>query len=215
MKTLLLSIAAALFLTAPAGFAQEDSPTLSENTPVTAAEDQTVTDETSPAEAPERDIEDKAKDMAADAQTKVEEIAEQVDQNPTAQKAAEGILGPIYKLAESLNFSAFHWLAFGFMSAGVVSFALQLVLGKMALLFRGSLNLREILSDAVGLVISTVGLVLTTQAAAENSSFTHSAAAVLSSAAFGVVLGFIMYRWGQAQEVSALTGQRIAETVKK
>lgn len=213
MKTLLLSIVASLFLTAPTGFAQEDSPTTSENTPVTAAEDQPVTDETPPVETPEKNTADKAKDLASDAQTKVEEIAEQVDQNPTAQKAAEGILGPIYKLAESLNFSAFHWLAFGFMSAGVVSFTLQLVLGKLALLFRGSLNLREILSDAVGLVISTVGLVLTTQAAAENSSFTHSAAAVLSSAAFGVVLGFIMYRWGHAQEVNALAGHRVGKTL--
>ena len=48
MKTLLLSIVASLFLTAPAGFAQEDSPTTSENTPVTAAEDQPATDETPP-----------------------------------------------------------------------------------------------------------------------------------------------------------------------
>ena len=214
MKTLLLSIVASLFLTAPAGFAQEDSPTTSENTPVTTAEESTAQAETPPVETPEKDTADKAKDLASDAQTKVEEIAEQVDQNPTAQKAAEGILGPIYKLAESLNFSAFHWLAFGFMSAGVVSFTLQLVLGKLSLLFRGSLNLREILSDAVGLVISTVGLVLTTQAAAENSSFTHSAAAVLSSAAFGVVLGFIMYRWGQAQEVNALTGHRVGKTLR-
>jgi len=213
MKTLLLSIAAALFLTSPTGFAQEDSPTTSENTSAPIAEESTASTETPPIESPEPEIGDKAKDLASDAQTKVEELAETVDQNPMAQKAAEGVLGPIYKLAESLNFSAFHWLAFGFMSAGVVSFTLQLVLGKLALLFRGSLNLREILSDAVALVISAVGLVLTTQAAAENSTFTHSAAAVLSSAAFGVVLGFIMYRWGQAQEVNALTGHRVGKTL--
>jgi len=215
MKTLLFSIATALFLTSPAGFAQDNSPSTSENTPGSTPEEQTTPAETVPVQAPEREIEDQAKDLASETKDQVEEIAEQVDQNPTAQKAAEGILGPIYKLAESLNFSAFHWLAFGFMSAGVVSFTLQLVLGKLALLFRGSLNLREILSDAVGLVISTVGLVLTTQAAAENSEFTHSAASVLSSAIFGIVLGFVMYRWGQAQEVSALTGERIGQSRKK
>lgn len=157
----------------------------------------------------EADLAGKARELAAEAQTKVGEIAEKVDQNESAKKAAEGILGPIYKLAESLNFAAFHWMAFGLMAAGVVSFALQLVLGKLVVLFKGSINLREILSDAIGFIISVLGLVLTTQAAAENSTFTHSPAAVLSAAALGVVVGFMMYRWGQAQEVNAVTGSRV------
>lgn len=214
MKTLLLSITAALFLTSASGFAQEDSAAVPADAPAATIDDSTAQPDAQPTTAPETEIADKAKELASETQAKVEEIAEQVDQNPMAQKAAEGVLGPIYKLAESLNFSAFHWLAFGLMSAGVVSFALQLVLGKLALLFRGSLNLKEIFSDAVGFVISTVGLVLTTQAAAENSDFTHSAAAVLSSAAFGVVLGLVMYRWAHSQEVNALTGHRSGKNAR-
>jgi hypothetical protein len=154
---------------------------------------------------------DKTNELVSDAQQKIEELAQEVDANPTAKKAAEGLLGRIYLLAEFLSFPAFHWVAFGLMSAGVVSFALQLVLGKLSILFRGSISIREILSDAAGFVVSSVGLVLTTQAAAENSTFTHSPASVLSSAIAGIVLGFMMYRWGQAQELEALAGRRLAK----
>ena len=154
------------------------------------------------------DVAAKAKELAAQTGATVDDIAVSIDRNETAKQAAGGLLGPIYKLAERLSFSSFHWLAFGIMSAGVVSFALQLVLGKLVVLFKGSLNVREILSDTVGLIISIVGLVLTTQAAAENSGFTQSPAAVLSSASVGAFVGIVLYRWGQAQEVNAVTGQR-------
>lgn len=165
-----------------------------------------VTDETSTDNKVE-EIASKARDLAGKAEAKAEEIAEKVNQDERAQKAAAGLLGKIYLLAESLNFSSFHWFAFALMASGVVSFALQLVLGKLALLFHGSLNIKEICSDAVGFVISTVGLVLTTQAAAENSEFTHSPAAVLSAAIAGIVLGFTLYRWGQHQELNAVKGK--------
>ena len=166
-------------------------------------------------ETTDPDVAGKAKELAAQTEATVNDIAGSIDQSATAKKAAEGLLGPIYSLAEKLSFSSFHWLAFGLMSAGVVSFALQLVLGKLVVLFKGSLNVREILSDAIGLIISLVGLVLTTQAAAENSTFTHSPAAVLSAAAMGAVLGIMLYRWGQAQEVNAVAGQRAAIPTKK
>ncbi len=165
-------------------------------------------DEPSSTETTASDVKDKAKELAAKTESTVDDIAGSIDQNETAKKAAEGLLGPIYTLAEKLSFSSFHWLAFGLMSAGVVSFALQLVLGKLVVLFKGSINVREILSDTIGLIISLVGLVLTTQAAAENSDFTHSPAAVLSAAVFGAVVGIVLYRWGQAQEVRAVAGQR-------
>ena len=46
--------------------------------------------------------------------------------------------------------------------------------------------------DVVGLLISAVGLVLTTQAAAENSaSFVQSPSAVVSAAVVGALLGFV------------------------
>jgi hypothetical protein len=60
----------------------------------------------------------------------------------------------------------------------------------------------------LGLVISLVGLVLTTQAAAENSDFTASAAAVLTSALVGVVAGVVFYLWGQSHELAAVRGRR-------
>jgi hypothetical protein len=104
----------------------------------------------------------------------------------------------------------FHWAAFAIMATGVVSYALQLVIGKLVVLSRLGFSPAEILSDALGLAISLVGLVLTTQAAAENSTFTQSPAAVLSATATGLVCGFIFYRWGQSQEVQATIARRAA-----
>ena len=96
------------------------------------------------------------------------------------------------------------------MVAGVVSFALQLTLGKLVVLARLGFSPAEILSDALGLVVSLVGLVLTTQAAAENSSFTRSTAAVLSATAVGAIAGFVFYLWGQRQELQAVEGRKRA-----
>jgi hypothetical protein len=220
MKKFTLSLMAVVCLIPAAGVCQEEA------TPAPAATEQVPSAaETTPTETGESDaassgdekkptLTDTTKVVEEAVEAKVDELAEKIDQNESAKKASEGLLGPIYKLAESLNFSSFHWLAFGLMSAGVVSFALQLVLGKLVVLFKGSINLREIISDAIGFVISTIGLVLTTQAAAENSTFTHSPAAVLSSAACGVVLGFMLYRWGQMQEVNAVAGQRAVQPIK-
>ena len=154
---------------------------------------------------------DKAKEMAEKGlETTAEEvskIARQVDQDPRANTAAAGVLKPIYQIAEKLAFPAFHWVAFALMAAGVVSYALQLALGKLVVLTRLGFSLKEIVSDTVGLAISVVGLVLTTQAAAENSTFTQSPTAVLTSTAAGVVAGIILYFWGQSQELEAAAGR--------
>lgn len=138
-----------------------------------------------------------------------EEIAQKVDQNEKANQYSAGILEPIYAMTEYMSFASFYWLAFAFMVSGVVSFALQLVLAKLAVLMRGGLSVSQILTDAQGLVISLVGLFLTTQAATENSTFTSSAAAVLSSALVGMVAGFLFYLWGQAAELQALKGRQL------
>ncbi|MEZ5943880.1 MAG: hypothetical protein R3C18_20990 [Planctomycetaceae bacterium] len=140
-------------------------------------------------------------------QEKASEIAHQVDQDQRAQEISAGILQPIYQLAESFEGTPFYWSAFTLMVIGVVSYLLQLVLGKLALLMKGKINLTETISDAVGLVISVVGLVLTTQAAAQNSTFTNSPALVLSGAVVGAVVGFVMYRWGQDLELRAATAK--------
>jgi hypothetical protein len=102
------------------------------------------------------------------------------------------------------------------MAAGVVSYTLQLVLGKLVVLMRMGLSFKEIASDAVGLAISVVGLVLTTQAAAENSTFTQSPAAVISAAIVGALAGFVLYLWGQSQELDAAAGRaRTAPAVRR
>ena len=111
-------------------------------------------------------------------------------------------------------FAAFHWIAFAVMVTGVVSFALQLTLGKLVVLAKSGFSPAEILSDVLGLVVSLVGLVLTTQAATENSSFTKSSAAVLSATAVGAIAGLIFYLWGQRQELQAVEGRRRAAATR-
>ncbi|OHB80803.1 MAG: hypothetical protein A2W31_04975 [Planctomycetes bacterium RBG_16_64_10] len=142
-------------------------------------------------------------------------VAETVDQSEQAQEVSAGILRPIYRLAEAFSFRAFYWLAFTLMVAGVVSFALQLTLGKLVVLAKLGFSPAEILSDALGLVVSLVGLVLTTQAATENSGFARSATAVLSATAVGAITGFVFYLWGQRQELQAVEGRKRAATTNR
>jgi hypothetical protein len=157
----------------------------------------------------EPSVAEKAETIVGETQEKVDEIAHRVDESEKAKEISAGILQPIYTFAEYLSFPAIHWLAFAIMITGVVSFALQLVLAKLVVMFRFGLSLTEIFSDALGLGISLVGLVLTTQAAAENSNFTQSPAAVLSATLVGAVAGFIFYWWGQSQEIQALEGRKL------
>lgn len=162
-----------------------------------------------PANAPEETLQDQAEKLKEKVETETERIAKQVDKDPHAIKVSAGILQPIYIVAENLSFPAFHWLAFALMSAGVVSYALQLAIGKLVVLMRLGFSLKEILSDLVGLAISIIGLVLTTQAAAENSSFTQSPAAVISATVVGAAGGIILYLWGQSQEIQAAAGRTL------
>jgi hypothetical protein len=158
----------------------------------------------------ERDLEEKAQQTVESARETADSVAVAVDKNKQAQEVSAGILRPIYQLAEAFSFPTFHWIAFAVMVAGVVSFALQLTLGKLVVLAKLGFSPAEILSDGLGFVVSLVGLVLTTQAAAENSSFTGSAAAVLSAAAVGAISGFVFYLWGQRQELLAVEGRKRA-----
>ena len=170
-------------------------------------------------DAPMPPAENKEADKADAAQADVEKIAEevpqkldnlasQVNQSKTAQATTAGILTPLYHLAEALEFPAFHWIAFALMFAGVVGFALQLIIGKLVVFAHMGFSLKEILSDALGLVISLLGLMFTTQAAAQNSTFTQSPFAVLSASLLGLVIGLFLYSWGKSQEVEAVRGRR-------
>lgn len=148
----------------------------------------------------------------------VDDIAKSVDESEMAQETTAGILTPIYRVAEALEFPAFHWIAFALMLSGVVGFALQLVIGKLVVFAHFGFSMREILSDLLGFVISAVGLVLTTQAAAQNSTFTQSPFAVISASVVGLIVGVILYAWGQSQEVDAVRGRAAAakeKTVEK
>ena len=161
---------------------------------------------------PEKNLEEKAQQTLDSARQTADAVAESVDDSERAQEVSAGILKPIYRLAEAFSFPAFHWTAFAVMVAGVISFSLQLTLGKLMVLARLGFSPAEILSDGLGLAVSLVGLVLTTQAAAENSSFTSSATAVLSASAAGAIAGFVFYRWGQRQELQAVEGRKMAAT---
>ncbi len=196
--------------------AQKDPPT---NPPAASSPDAAET-HSHVAKPPETSTTDQLKETFGKVATQTEEeaakIARRVDQDPQAKKAAAGILQPIYAVAEALAFPAFHWLAFALMSAGVFSYVLQLGLGKLVVLMRLGFSFKEIASDAIGLAISIVGLVLTTQAAAENSNFTQSPAAVISATAVGAIVGIILYFWGQSQELEAAAGRsRTAPSMKK
>lgn len=164
--------------------------------------------ETGSDDADEPGLSSSAEEIVSNARQKADELARRLDESPQARDVSAGILQPIYQLAEAMAFPQFHWVAFTLMAAGTVSYALQLVLGKLVVLTRMSLSIRAILADMLGLAVSLIGLVLTTQAAAENSTFTGSPASVLSATAAGILLGFIFYRWGQTEEVQAALGRR-------
>lgn len=134
---------------------------------------------------------------------KLQELGESLNQTQAVQNASAGILEPIYSLAEFMSIPSFYWIAFALMVAGVVSFAGQLVFTKLFLLFKLNLNIKEILGDLLGLLVSLTGLVLTTQAATQNSTFPENSIAVVSATAVGVVLGIVFYLWGQKQEFQA------------
>lgn len=165
--------------------------------------------------AAETEAQQQSSEVVDQARDTIQDIANEVDQSPQAQEVSAGILEPIYAFAEHLAFPAFHWVAFALMVTGVISFALQLVLAKLVVLSRMGFSLTEILSDAMGLAVSLIGLVLTTQAAAENSNFTNSPAAVVSSTAVGVLCGVIFYWWGQKQEVQAVKGRSNQKTKRQ
>ena len=86
------------------------------------------------AQAATEDIKETASELAETAKQKIEGVAEQVDQTQQARDVSAGILKPIYLLAERISFPAFHWVAFTCMVAGVISFGLQLILGKLVVL---------------------------------------------------------------------------------
>ncbi len=192
-------------LTGPRLLAQEEEPVAEKATDAVADAAETTTEAVA-------DAAETTKEAVADAaetiEGKVEDIAAKVDESEKAKAVSAGILTPIYTLAEAVSFSGMYWVAFAVMATGVVSFALQLTLGKLAVLARMSFSLTEILSDALGLVISLAGLVLTTQAATENSSFPESPAAVLSASVVGLIAGAIFYWFGQRQELEAAKGRQ-------
>ncbi|MBB02127.1 MAG: hypothetical protein CMJ47_05735 [Planctomyces sp.] len=224
MKSVLGSLLMLLVL-ASVGFAQDESGSTAPPATDPPAETTEETVETTEEEA-ETDLNKTLEDAAETAQKTAKEAGEyvseqsekvrqQLDESEEAKEVSAGILNPIYSLAEYMSFASFHWVAFALMVSGVVSFALQLVLGKLVVLARGGFSLVEIFGDAQAFLISLVGLFLTTQAAAENSTFTESAGAVLTATAVGLVVGIIFYYWGQSIEIQAVKGRRVEQREEK
>lgn len=216
--TLLLTLSAA-----PIGYAQQAPPAESaedaESSGTAPTTENSAADDAAPDSDPGgaaslNEVGDQAKELASQTKEKVGELADTLDRTEAAQEVSAGVLKPIYLLADSLAFPGFYWVAFMLMVAGSVSYLLQLVFGKVVVLSKGSMNVREILSDSVALSISVIGLVLTTQAATQNSTFSSTPSAVLSATVVGAVLGLCLYRWGQAEEVDAARGRKAARNDK-
>ncbi len=201
------------FFTLALGMILATSPTflVAQEALTTAPETSTQTVEEPASDNTVDDIKKKAEEIGSNIQKQTEETARKIDQSKQAQEISAGVLQPIYQLAEYMSFSWFYWIGFMLMISGVVSYGLQLVLAKLVVLTRAGFDLKEIILDAQSLLISLVGLVLTTQAAAQNSTFTQSPAAVLSSTIVGAVLGFLFYLWGQTKELQALKGRKVEQ----
>lgn len=224
MKSVLGSLLMLLVL-ASVGFAQDESgstapapadpPAETTEEAVETTEEEAETDLNKTLEDAAETAQKTAKEAGEYVSEQSEKVRQQLDESEEAKEVSAGILKPIYSMAEYMSFASFHWVAFALMVSGVVSFALQLVLGKLVVLARGGFSLVEIFGDTQAFLISLVGLFLTTQAAAENSTFTESAGAVLTATAVGLVVGIIFYYWGQSIEIQAVKGRRVEQRKEK
>lgn len=165
--------------------------------------------------AQEVDVSKQIKDQVGEIGSKVNELGKTIETVPAVQDASAGLLQPIYQAAEAIDFPSFYWVAFALMVAGVVSFAGQLLFSKLLLLMRMKLDVKEVLSDILGFLISAIGLILTTQAATQNSTFTESPFMVLSAAIVGALIGFVFYLWGQSTEFKAARKQKIIHAINE
>ena len=133
---------------------------------------------------------------------KIDDVTNRVDSNEDAQKATDNILTPIKTFGSTISkIPGFYWVAFALMAAGFVSFLGQLVLGKLIMLTQLHFSLTEILSDTLGLLVSSIGLVLLTQAATVDGQFIDKPSLVLSASIVGAFFGLIFYFRGQTQEL--------------
>ena len=87
------------------------------------------------------------------------------------------------------------------MTAGLVSFLLQLVLGKLIMLTQSHFSIVEIMSDAMGFLISLIGLTLLTQSATNEGLVIDRPSFVVTAAGLGAFVGLIFYFRGQTQEL--------------
>ena len=151
---------------------------------------------------------DEARPAVGDAVKKIDEVVEQVDQSEQAQNVKSNILAPIYSLAERFSFPAFHWLAFAVMVTGVVSFALQLVMGKLVVLSRFSLSPTEILSDVLGLAGKSHRF--GAHDPGRDGKLQLHLERVFRALGHrgGRDTGIVFYVWGQRQELQAVEGRR-------
>jgi hypothetical protein len=146
---------------------------------------------------------------------KINDATSKLDTNEDAQLATDNILAGIKTFGDKVvAIPGFYWIAFAMMTAGLVSYLLQLVLGKLIMLARFHFSVTEILSDGLGLLISAIGLMLLTQAATAEGLVIDRPSFVLTAAGVGAFFGLIFYFRGQTQELRearALAASRKSE----
>ena len=151
------------------------------------------------------EISDIDQDVQAEEQTvgdKIDEATNKVDSSEQAQNATNNILTSIKTFGSAVTkIPGFYWISFAMMAAGFVSFLGQLVLGKLIMLTQLHFSMTEILSDLLGLLVSSFGLVLLTQAATSDGQFIDKPSLVLSASIVGAFFGLIFYFRGQTQEL--------------
>jgi hypothetical protein len=149
--------------------------------------------------------------------TYIETLITRFDGNTTVQETAGGIQELITVLRSYLETPVSSGIAFTLAVAGLISFTFQLVLTKLVVLMKGSINVREILSDLAGLLFSAFGLILAADhhTSVSGTQLNKSPAAIVLFSAAGAIVGLVHYRWAQRQEVNAVLGERSRLRKKK
>ena len=133
---------------------------------------------------------------------RIGDAKERLDTDPQAQQATDHILSSIRDIGNKVvAVPGFYWIAFAMMTAGLVSFLLQLVLGKLIMLTQSHFSIVEIMSDAMGFLISLIGLTLLTQSATNEGLVIDRPSFVVTAAGLGAFVGLIFYFRGQTQEL--------------
>lgn len=145
----------------------------------------------------------KAGELGASAQEKALELA----QGEQSQQAAQTILEWI-EAAETFYMP---WITWALVAAGIalfVSHSGQLVFGKLATLFKGSLQIGEIINDFLVAAFAGLSLPAILLIPIGGEAFINSPLQVLSAAAVGVLLGVYLFNHGVRLEMRGVEAKK-------